>query len=252
MNCRIFPIDGQTWRIEEYDGENSVYMYLLAGRERAVLIDTGFGTVDLSGEVRKLTALPVEVILTHGHFDHIGGASLFEKVYMHGADRELYRLHSGEKHRAHFPQYSFPPPKDGILPIEDGTVFDLSGRTLRVIHTPGHSPGSVCVLDEERRWLFTGDTCCKADVLLNLEYGATVSEYAQSIERLQSLRHRFDTTWPAHHAVPVEPEILDRFAEAAALLCRGEAEGQRFDSPFGSALRFPYKDIAIDYLPGRV
>ncbi len=62
MNCRIFPIDERTWRIEEYDGTHSVYMYLLAGRERAVLIDTGFGTIDLSGEVHKLTALPVEVI----------------------------------------------------------------------------------------------------------------------------------------------------------------------------------------------
>ena len=69
-----------------------------------------------------------------------------------------------------------------LLWMEEGDVFHLGGRDIEVIHAPGHSLGSVCLLDRARRWLFTGDTCCKADVLLCLPYCTTVAEYAATVE----------------------------------------------------------------------
>lgn len=251
MEYRVFPMDGQTWRIEEYDGSTSVYMYLLAGSKRAILIDTGMGIINVAQVVRGLTGLPVEVLNTHGHFDHIGGNSLFDVAYMHRAEEPVYRLHSSDAVRGGFP-YRFRPARDNIRWIGDGEKFDLGGRTLQVIWTPGHSLGSVCVLDVERRQCFTGDTCCKADVLLMMEYCTTVAEYAETIRHLQSLRSEFDVTWPGHHTAPVPPNILDQFEEAAALLCRGEAEGVLYETPVGSCLRFPYQDIAIDYEADRI
>ena len=193
MECRIVSLDDQTWRIEEFDAKDSVYLYLLAGGRSALLLDTGFGQIDVPAAVTALTCLPLTVVHSHGHFDHIGGDRSFEAVYLHPADRPLYDLH-----RARLPQ----PGSARVLDLTDGQLFDLGGRTLEVLHVPGHSPGSVCLLDRERRWLFTGDTCCKADVLLCLEYSGTVTEYASSIAKLQARRDAFDCTWPATTPCP--------------------------------------------------
>ena len=74
MNYRIEKLNEQTWLIEEYSNTASAYMYLLTGKERALLIDTGFGTIPLKSICEELTVLPVIVALTHGHVDHIGGS----------------------------------------------------------------------------------------------------------------------------------------------------------------------------------
>lgn len=235
MECRIVSLDDQTWRIEEFDAKDSVYLYLLAGDRSALLLDTGFGQIDVPAAVTALTCLPLTVVHSHGHFDHIGGDRSFEAVYLHPADRPLYDLH-----RARLPQ----PGSARVLDLTDGQLFDLGGRTLEVLHVPGHSPGSVCLLDRERRWLFTGDTCCKADVLLCLEYSGTVTEYAASIAKLQARRDVFDCTWPSHHAVPVEPSILDQFARAAQQVLDG-APLQPYETPFGTFRRLAQDDIGI-------
>ena len=74
-----------------------------------------------------------------------------------------------------------------------------------------------------------------------------MAEYAATVEKLQGLRDRFDITWPAHHAVPVSPDILDQFAAAADLLLRGEDLGQPMVTPFGTFTRLAYRDVGIVY-----
>ena len=88
--------------------------------------------------------------------------------------------------------------------MEEGDVFDLGNRTLEIIETPGHSPGSVSILDREHRWLFTGDTCCQADVLLQIEYSQSPEVYLKSINKLIERESQYDKTWPGHHKWPVE------------------------------------------------
>lgn len=110
----------------------------------------------------------------------------------------------------------------------------------------------MSILDVERKWLFTGDTCCRASVLLNLEYTTTVETYKRTIEELLSIREQYDLTWPAHHKIPVSPEILEQFREAADLLLDKKAEGEDIEMPFGPAKCFYYKDISITYTPDRV
>ena len=73
MNYHIEKLNEQTWLIEEYSNTASAYMYLLTGREKALLIDTGFGTIPLKSICEELTVLQVTVALTHGHVDHIEG-----------------------------------------------------------------------------------------------------------------------------------------------------------------------------------
>ena len=97
-----------------------------------------------------------------------------------------------------------------------------------------------------RRWLFTGDTCCKADVLLNCAGSTSPEVYAQSIAKLQALRPSFDVTWPGHHAVPVAPDILDQFTEGMRRLLSGE-KGIVTDTNHGPAWKLLYQDIGIIY-----
>lgn len=250
MGHQVISLDDSTWRIEEHVEGGSTYMYLLAGEREAVLIDTGFGTLALREIVSSLTALPVHVINTHGHFDHTGGNPLFDIACIHEADVPVYRAFRDAQKR--YPQYTIPAPVDNFKMIRDGDTFDLGARTLEVIVTPGHTLGSLCILDKERRWLFTGDTCCKADVLLNLDFCTTVETYCESMRGLLARRAEFDVTWPAHHETPVSPEVLDQFLEAGKLLCEGKAEGEPMDTIFGACLRFPFKEIAIVYLPERI
>ena len=252
MEYRIEKLDDHTWRIEEYDDSNSVYCYLLEGESGALLIDTGFGTIELPAIVQTLTEQPLQVVNTHGHFDHVGGNARFDRVYLHKQDKGVYAQHTSPAMRALFPELSLPTPADNILWMDETQVFDLGGRTVTVLLTPGHTLGSICLLDVGRRWLFTGDTCCKADVLLNLEFSTTVEEYLYSIRKLQAARSQFDVTWPAHHAVPVAPEILDQFEQASERICRGEARGEPLHTVFGDCLRYAYQDIAVDYFQDRI
>ena len=245
MGYKIEALDARTWLIEE-EAMCNVYMYLLAGDREAVLLDTGYGTISLDEITASLTDLPVSVLCTHGHFDHIGGNGYFSTVRMHGADRELYRQHRLEV-RTIAPNGIAPESAEELSWFDGGFTMDLGGRTLEIIPTPGHTRGCVSVLDRERRWLFTGDTCCKAAVLLNFDHSADLATYRAAVKTILDLGSRYDITWPSHHAKPVGKEIPQQFLTAADLLLEGKAQGKEVPGEFGPSRMFPYEDIMIMY-----
>ena len=251
MDYRIHPLDERTWMIEEYDENTSVYMYLLEGEERAMLIDTGIGTVPLDKVTGELTRRPVDVINTHGHIDHIGGNGMFHNVYMHEADKEVDAYHCGD-FRKFFPMDAYPEQPEEIQWFTGELQFDLGGRILSVIHTPGHTYGSICILDSAKKWLFTGDTCCKGSILLALDYSAPLETYHASVKKLLKRKEEYITTWPGHHAYPVNTQVIEQFEEAATLLLEGKAEGEKTKTPLGEANVFLYKDIIVSYHPERL
>lgn len=252
MNYRIFQLDAHTWRIEEYDETSSVYLYLLEGSQSALLLDTGLGQIDLPEIVAGLTRLPIQVLNSHAHFDHIGGNGRFARVMIPRADQEMYRIHTSPELQAQFPQYHFPAPCTQIDWIDGTGTLSLGERELELIPTPGHTPGAIALLDVARHWLFTGDTCCRADVLLNMEGATTVETYAHSIDRLQQQRSRFDVIWPSHHAAPLPPDTLDLFQQAAQQICCGTARGDQVETPIGKALALSNGPIRVVYLPDRI
>ena len=245
MGYIIQALYDKTWLIEE-EAQCNVYMYLLAGSEKAVLIDAGYGTIPLNEIVTSLTDLPVTVLCTHGHFDHIGGLGFFPTALMHSADRNLYHQHRLEVRN--IAPNCIAPDSPAELDWFDGSMtLDLGGRTLEVFPVPGHTKGCVAIIDAERRQIFTGDTCCKAAVLLNFDHSADLATFRNSIVSILAQQDRFDTTWPSHHAKPVGIEIPQQFLEASDLLLEGKAEGQEIPHPFGAAKMFGYKDICIMY-----
>lgn len=245
MGYIIHNLDAQTWLIEE-EAQCNVYMYLLAGSEKALLIDTGYGTIALDEIVSSLTSLPVTVLCTHGHFDHIGGLGFFPTAMMHRADRALYHQHRQEVRKI-APNCIAPDAVEELEWFDDNMTLDLGCRTLEIFPVPGHTKGCVAILDVERRQLFTGDTCCKAAVLLNFDHSADLATFRSSIVLILSKQNRFDTTWPSHHAKPVDADIPKQFLEAADLLLEGKEEAKEIPHPFGNAKMFAYKDICIMY-----
>ena len=150
------------------------HSYLIEGDESVALIDAGLGIGDLRLATEAATDLPVKVLLTHSHYDHVGSAHRFTDVAIaDGDDGELASELSAEMQafadlipgrctRPIPPGFSWDSyrivPTTPTRVLRDGDVVDLGGRQLRVVHVPGHSPGSACFLDSRTKSLFTGDT----------------------------------------------------------------------------------------------
>ena len=168
----VEQLQSDTFAISEYRHWEQTHSYLLLGAERALLLDTGLGVADIGAVVRELTGLPVTAATTHVHWDHIGGHRHFHTIAVHQAERDwldgrfplppqVVRQNLTAKPCA-FPEGFDPegyqvfqgPPQ---IVFQDGHSFELGGRTVTAIHTPGHSPGHCCFYEPERRWLWSGD-----------------------------------------------------------------------------------------------
>lgn len=186
LNCtQIAPA---LWEL----GDEGVNLYLIAGRDRAVLLDTGFGFwPDLRAYAERLCGLPVELVHTHAHGDHISGDDAWSEAWLHPAEWAGYRRERGET---------------GIVlhPLEDGTVLELGGRRLEAVHVPGHSPGSTALLDRENRLLFSGDTVMTQPVFMMMPT-CSLTDYAASLDRLTAMLGNYDTVYPSHQRWPLEP-----------------------------------------------
>lgn len=201
-----------------------VFMFLIQGKQKALLVDTGVGFAGLKETVDTLTDLPLTVVLTHMHPDHAGGAAAFPQVYIHPADIPAFREQTLES-RIGFAQRLLPvmptasdmlPPveeEDHFLPLEDGQVFDLGGICAEIVHVPGHTPGSCCILFREERAMLLGDACNANTLIL---WDMTISTYRESLKRLQLFRPQFDKVYYSHG---MEPEGPDRSIEDNIELC---------------------------------
>lgn len=158
------------WTIEE----GNVRMFLLEGRERAVLIDTGAGGGDLRAIVEHLTSKPLRVILTHNHFDHLGALAQFHEAWIHPADRK---------------QAAQACPAATLFPLEEGAEIDLGGCLLRVLHTPGHTPGSISLADVSHGCIYCGDNISDRPIFLCLP-GNDARQYLQTLRRLIDLAEK--------------------------------------------------------------
>lgn len=228
----VYRLPKSVFALYEPGHFQEVISYLVLGDTRALLIDTGMGIGDMNGLVRELTALPIDVVNTHCHFDHIGCNWQFDRVHIFHERAALERLKGGvgNAELAHhlagdstwqpYPQ-GFDPANYSIPasvpePIGDGHRFDLGGRLLTAIHAPGHSPDSIMLHDALNEILFTGDTFYPATLYAHLDSQEGVSsDFATYRRTLRAVADQIPAQWlyTSHNEPLVRGETLQRVAD---------------------------------------
>lgn len=258
MCWTVNEIKKGVWHIDE-SGLDA--MYVVKGSKMSAVIDTGTGIGDFKGLVESLIDNPYIVIITHGHVDHAGGCGQFAEAYIsekdHQAalnikveDREGYlknmesagaiapgSLSIAEKMRNNKkPVFHF---------IKEGDVFDLGDKKLVVYEMTGHTAGSVCILDEADRVLFSGDNvndleliCAPAENRL-----ALLKEWFEAGKRIFAKKDSFDICGGGHCLIPIEKAEETLACGEKVLLGELQAKVEKvhfFHAPF-----YKYKDSRI-------
>lgn len=220
----IESIDKDTFIISEYRHWEETHCYLLCGKQRSLLIDTGLGICNINDEVKKLTDKPVIATATHIHWDHIGGHKHFSEFYAHEAELgwlqgefplSLDTIKPMVLDRCDAPKnfdidkYEFFQGKPSRL-LNDGDVIDLGERKITAFHTPGHSPGHLCFWEEARGYLFTGDLVYK-DMLFAYYPSTDPEQYYLSLKKISELSVK--RVFPAHHSLDIDFGIVKRMRD---------------------------------------
>jgi glyoxylase-like metal-dependent hydrolase (beta-lactamase superfamily II) len=263
---RTRQIGARTWAIDDH---GSSLMYLIAGCERALLIDTGWGVGDLSALVASLTSLPLLVVNTHGHPDHVGGNGQFPRVHVAEADRALAAGGLATDCRRWSLDHDLLPrplppgfrvdawlaSATSWVSIAEGDRFELGARCLEVIALPGHSPGSICLLDRSSRSVFTGDSLLPSAIWMHLDESLPLGEFQSSLRRLQAMSGEFDCLWPAHGSlerVPLPQRLLEEVINGVGSILAGTATGKPEHTFAGDGLRRDFGTFSLVYRPDRL
>ncbi len=237
----VYQIRPGVFAIYEPKQFEEVISYLILGGKRAVLFDTGLGVGRISTVVARLTPLPITVINSHSHFDHVGGNAEFKEIwnrdlpYTRRNMRGERNIYSRDALAAERLCGTLPPgvtegsykirPWTSHHSLRNGERLDLGGRWLEVIFTPGHTPDSLSLLDRTNGLLFTGDTFYPGPIYLFVPE-TDFAAYARSVVRLAALEPRIKLLLPAHNVPVADPINLKKLAAAVEQVNSGQAKGQ--------------------------
>jgi glyoxylase-like metal-dependent hydrolase (beta-lactamase superfamily II) len=256
--------------------------FLVVGEDRAVLLDTGLGVADIRTVAEGLAGKPLSVVNSHYHFDHSGGNRLFDEIAIHRAGAELLAQPAPDGLAEGYMAYTqrlieswrsykelddtyfhlvtadtlvrplpegFDPASYEIVPsrattlLDDGDRIDLGGRVLEVMHTPGHSPDSICLFDEHEGLLFGGDTINTGPIYAQLE-DSDVAAFARSTRRVADLGNSVSRVFVCHFMrVDNTPGLLREIADGFARLVEGTA-------PFrdnSDCLGYPVREACFEH-----
>ena len=239
----VYKIRPGVFAIYEPHQLEEVISYLIVGEDKALLFDTGMGISNIKGVVAGLTSLPVSVLNSHTHNDHVGDNWRFSDIY--GMDTDFTRANAlGSKEDA---QAELAPGKlCGSLPpgfdvkgyatkpfhithwLHDGDTIDLGGRTLKVIGTPGHTPDAIALLDDKSGLLFTGDSFYLGPIYL-YRPETDLDAYVVSMQKLAALAPHLQLLLPSHNVPVADPSYLPKVVAAIQQVRRGEAKSVSAD-----------------------
>ena len=237
----VYRADPDVYVIYEPGQFEEAISYLVPGEERAAVIDTGCGIADIRALAEELTDLPLTVVNTHSHNDHVAQNYMFDEVAIFDApvSRERARRGCSHEEMAHLiaegmtwkplpeefdPEAYHVPPFKVTRWLRDGDVIDLGGRSLEVLHTPGHSPDSVCLLERDARLLWTGDMFYTGAIYTYLP-GGDVDTFIRSYRRMIGLSPHYDRLMPSHNEPWIEKSILSRVLRAVEGIRAGTERG---------------------------
>lgn len=212
-------IEEGIYEIDEFDCGS---IFVVTGKERSLLIDTGTGIGDLRWVVEnRITDKPYDVVISHAHGDHNGGAGFFDEVWVHEEDlnwdvpgvcpslefrRDYAAMIAGREGK----HYDYDPGRDirpwektpVKKPLKDGHVFDLGGRKVTAYHVPGHTAGELVFLDGLSRTLLLGDAC-NGTLLLGSGFGKDTRDRVriarEGLERLLAMKGQYNRFYNGHH-----------------------------------------------------
>ncbi len=203
----VKKICNNVYLLSEFGGTNC---YLIVGTEKALLIDCGVGLCDLKGACEKITSLPIIVVATHHHVDHIGGAGQFKEIYIHHKDCGfICRLQMSIALRKAYLNRNKAIKNNGftindiikskyktkLKPIDEGYIFSLGNNIeISVKHTPGHSAGSIALIDEYNKIVFSGDNVSGA-LWMHVLGATSLEEWLPSAKWLYDMSKKYRIFW---------------------------------------------------------
>lgn len=276
----VEEISSRTWLIAE---PGHVNCFVIEGDDRAVLVDTGLGIADIEAAVCEITDRPVLVVNTHSHTRHRGGNWQFAEVAAHplgeatlttavlsdeladyvsvaqervdayerirGDDQRYFHLFTDATAIRRLPPEAYvwqvpagPPP----LRLADRQLLELGGRALTVLFTPGHSPDSLCLLDEHDGLLFAGDTLITGDFRAHTA-DTELELYAGTLRALdKEFGDSLRAIHPAHASrYRAEPRLLRAAADAFEAILGGSRGEPWTDLAGRPVLRHGFVDFAV-------
>lgn len=220
--------DDGTWFINFMEGSQN--LYLLEGQEKALLIDTGYGTNTLADFVKTITDKQVIVANTHFHPDHAGGNGEFPTVMLHrNWTADAGAVKPGPN--LPFDIGALPYPDYEKVLLRDGDTIDLGGRVIEVLELCAHSNSSLSFLDRSHRLLLTGDELEAGQVLLydlsasgnGYDLKARLLAHRENMRRLKVLQPEIDCLLPNHNGFPIEKTYIDDFIALTDGIFSGDA-----------------------------
>lgn len=211
-----FKIRDGIWQVQEAKG---VYFTIIQGKDRAIIMDTGYGIADNRGYVEKHVEVPYIVINSHGHPDHTQGNAQFDEVYIHPLDMPAYETSNTAEwrtstyERLQQPNGLFDGGKEAFVKkapgkmktLEPNNRYDLGGLTVQVVELPGHTKGAIGLLVEEERLLLAGDAFSQ-DMWMFADNHDTLETLEKTLTKALSLP--FDTYLCGHSIQEIKREFL--------------------------------------------
>lgn len=202
----VVKIADHFWIMEE----NGVRSFLFEGDKRTMLVDTGFGTLQLREMAAELTDLPVFVVNTHTDKDHTGCNRDFKSIYMHPAEMDHYKNALPEGCRM-----------ENVSPLWEGDIIDLGLWKFEVILTPGHTPGSIMLLEREKHMLISGDTIQDGNIFM-FGAGRNIWAFQNSLKKIMNISDAIDSIWPSHGSYPLKKDIIPGILKGSQDLLAGK------------------------------
>ncbi|NDQ57228.1 MAG: MBL fold metallo-hydrolase [Acidipila sp.] len=224
----VYRVAPGVFAIYEPHQFEEVISFVILGEKRATLFDTGLGIGDIKRVVLSLTSLPVVVLNSHTHNDHVGGNWEFSEIY--GMDTDFTRINAKGSSvdaqaeltpdsicghlLAGFDAKSYSTrPFHITRSIHDGDTVDLGGRVLEVLAAPGHTPDAICLLDRKNGLLFTGDSFYAGPIWL-YRPETDLDAYLHSVDRIAAMAPQLHLLLPSHNVPVDDPSQLPKLVAA--------------------------------------
>ena len=220
----VNQIDNTTFAISEYGHWEQVHSYLLIGEEKAALIDTGLGIDNIKRITDQLTNLPIIVLTTHVHWDHIGSHGEFKNIYVHKDEEDwlvngIKKLSIEQIRKDVSRDITIPTPEtfnpDTYKPFQgnptgllnDGDEIEIGNRKLTIYHTPGHSPGHISILDNSKGYLFTGDLLYDGTPVYAFFPTTNPVDLTQSLKKISNIPN-VTKIYGGHNTIGLDASLL--------------------------------------------